>query len=279
MKTPRKCVFFFPQLCISLMNVDVSPSQIQRVSVCVKASCVSVRLEGRRGCSSRKNYKLWKIGWQLRWNTDGRAAAPLSPGIGSEVQFTWGRVCNRAQTGVRISPRSPLWASGGGGSYSSSVWRLQKKQRPAGWPRSPAGQSSSTERLGGGIARGWGWASSFISAREGQVGQRGRGQPIDLELARQFREMSEETGRSGENGNKINLGKGPYEFRERVWNETAPCGQHTHHWDGIRFARGYVYVFVCCVNACPILYVSILSSGQVCVCVSVCVTVTLKKLL
>lgn len=30
------------------------------------------------------------------------------------------------------------------------------------------------------------------------MGQRGRGQPIDLELARQFREMSEETGRSGE---------------------------------------------------------------------------------
>lgn len=128
-----------------------------------------------------------------------------------------------------------LWRRG---SYSSCVWWLQKNRRPIRRPRNPTGQSNSTTRQGGGIAAPWDWASPLISARECQAGQRGEGQPIDLQQAHQFREMAEETGRSGKNGSKINLGQGPHEFREPVWYETVPCGQTTYHWDIISFDWG-----------------------------------------
>lgn len=49
----------------------------------------------------------------------------------------------------------------------------------------------------------WGWASSVISAGECQAGQRVEGQPIDLEQAHRFGEMSKETGRSGKTSGKL----------------------------------------------------------------------------
>lgn len=128
---------------------------------------------------------------------------------------TLGEACKGTQASVRISPIS----SGGGeaihllcGDFKRTrgLWDDRVPHRPvkfhnkAGWRyRQRLGRSQCfhiSERVSGG-AEGRGSANQF-----------GAGP------------MSEETGRSGKNGSKINLRKVQNGFREPVWNESMPRG-------------------------------------------------------
>lgn len=127
--------------------------------------------------------------------------APLSPAIGSEVQFPQHiRESLQGHTGRCENIPQSLLEEG-----KLFIFCVATSKEPDAYrtTASPTGQSNSTTKLGGGIARGWDGASSFISARECQAGQRGAGQPIDLEQAHQFREVSEETGLSGKMAAKL----------------------------------------------------------------------------
>lgn len=89
--------------------------------------------------------------------------------------------------------------------------------------KTTGGQSSCTTRPGPGLRGGGLGLSQLFHISQGVSstpgvgeGEMGGGQPIDLKQDHQFTETSEEKGRSGKYGSKINLGQGPEEFREAV---------------------------------------------------------------
>ena len=195
-------------------------------------------------------------------------------GLAAKVQFSE-HIGESLQphTGKRENiPQSPLWARRRRGKlfiFCVATSKEAEARRMTAKPRRPVKfhrEAGWRYRPGLGLSQLFHISEGGPSGAEGtgSANRFGAGPPIQRDVWRN-RPIR------GKNGSKINLGKGPYEFRELVWNETAPCGQHTHHWDSIRLAWGYVYVFGCCMNVCPILYVSILFC--VCVCVSVCVCV------